>query len=134
MKFLMDGHVLDLQHSFFNMTIATNNEPIVKEDYIINTIIWMWAKIISRSILECKFLEFKKLVETTCVQVFEIMEDGCSFLVVVVMKNKLKNYLIYHLDMCIHFYVHIFYIIENSFLKRPSLNGGTWKAWYCLDA
>ncbi len=106
----------------------------MKEDYIMNTIIWMWAKFISRSILEHKFLEFIKLVETTCVQVFEIMEDGCSFLVVAIMKNKLKNYLIYHLDMCIHFYVQIFYIIENSFLERPSPNGGTWKAWYCLDA
>jgi hypothetical protein len=85
----------------------------------------MGAKIISPSILEHKFLEFIKLVETTCVQVFELMEDGCSFLVVVVMKIKLRNYLIYHLHMCIHFYVQIFYIIENSFLKRPSLNGGT---------
>jgi len=85
----------------------------------------MRAKIISPSILEHKFLEFIKLVETTCEQVFEIMEDGCSFLVVAIMKNKLKNYLIYHLDMCIHFYVQIFYIIENSFLERPSPNGGT---------
>jgi hypothetical protein len=64
----------------------------MKEDYIMNTIIWMWAKIISSSILEHMFLEFVKLVETTCVQVFEIMEDGCSFLVVAVMKNNLRNY------------------------------------------
>jgi hypothetical protein len=106
----------------------------MKEDYITNTIIWMWAKIISCSILEHKFLEFIKLVEATCVQVFENMEEGCSFLVIVVMKNKLKNYLIYHLDMCTHFYVQIFFKIENSFLKRPSPNGGTWKAWYCFDA
>jgi hypothetical protein len=40
----------------------------------------MWAKIISSSILGHKFLEFIKLVETMCVKVFEIMEDGCSFL------------------------------------------------------
>ncbi len=53
----------------------------MEEDYIMNTIIWMWAKIISPSILEHKFLEFIKLVETTCVQVFEIMEDGCSFFI-----------------------------------------------------
>jgi hypothetical protein len=38
------------------------------------------------------------------------------------------------LDMCIHFYVQIFYMIENSLLKRSSPNGGIWKAWYCFDA
>jgi hypothetical protein len=73
----------------------------------------------SSSILKHKFLEFIKLIEIACVQVLRTVEDERCILAIAFMKNKLRNCLTCHLDLCIHFYAQIFYnLLKISFMKR----------------
>jgi hypothetical protein len=38
MKAFLDGHVLDVQCSFYKMTMIVNNEAIMKEDFLVNLV------------------------------------------------------------------------------------------------
>jgi hypothetical protein len=51
-----------LQSSFFKMTMATNNELMLKEVLGKNPVNWLWAKITSFPIFKIKISKFTKLV------------------------------------------------------------------------
>ncbi len=55
-------HMMDLQSSFFKMTMATNNELMLKEVLGKNPVNWLWAKITSFPIFKIKISKFTKLV------------------------------------------------------------------------
>jgi hypothetical protein len=95
-KVLLDGHALDVQCFLFKMTMVVNSEAVMKEESFVNPIIQLWTKINSSSILKCKLSKFIKLAEIACVQVLRFVENEHCFLVVAIMKNKLRNCLTCH--------------------------------------
>jgi hypothetical protein len=112
-KALLDGHALDVQCFFKKMTMVANSEIVMKEESFVNLVIQLWTKINSFSIFKCKLSKCIKLAEIACVQVLGSVENECCFLVVAFMKNKLRNRLTCHLDLCTCFYTQQFYNIEN---------------------
>jgi hypothetical protein len=69
-------------------------------------------------------LEFIKLIEIACVRIVGTMEDEHYFLAMAFMKNKSRNYLTCHLDLCTHFYAQKFYNLSRiSLMKRPWHSG-----------
>ncbi len=77
MKALFDGHALDLQFFFFKMSMVVNNKIIMKNNFAMNLIIQLWAKLNSFAILKNKLSKFIKIFEITCVQVIGFVEDEC---------------------------------------------------------
>jgi len=90
-----------------------NNEIVMKEDYFVNPITWLWVKISFFSIFKHNLSKFIKLAKIAHVQVLVFVEDEHCFSIMAFMKNKLKNLLTFHLDLCIHFFTQQFYNIEN---------------------
>ncbi len=133
MKALLDGHVLDVQCVFFKMTMVANSEAIMKEDFIVNLVTWLWTKISSSSIFKHKLREFIKLVEIAYVQVFGSMENEHCFSIMAFMKNKLKNRLTCHLDLCTSFYAQQFYNIENFPYEKVMIQWKNIKTRYYFD-
>jgi hypothetical protein len=71
--------------------MATNSESVLKEVSKKNLVTRLWAKITSSPILNIKLSKFIKLAEISCVQVLGSIKDEQCFLVVVFIKNKLRN-------------------------------------------
>jgi hypothetical protein len=101
------------------MTMVANSETIMKEEFLVNHVIQLWTKINSSSILKCKLSKCMKLAEIACVQVLGSVENERCFLVVAFMKNKLRNRLTCHLDLCTSFTHNNFTILRISLMKRP---------------
>ncbi len=80
--------------------MVTNNKAIMKKNSFLNRITQLWAKH-NYVIFKHKFLEFIKLANITCIQVFKFVEDEHYFLKVAFIKNKLKNCFTCYLDMCV---------------------------------
>jgi len=112
-KALLDGHALDLQCYFLKTTMTTNGEASMKENFRMNLVTQLWAKLNSYAILKHKLLEFIKLAKTLCVQVFNFVEDEDCFLIMAFIKTKLRGIASCYLDLCIQFYAQCFYMIEN---------------------
>ncbi len=93
--------------------MVATNEAVVKEESLVNRVTRLWTKINSSSIFKRKLSKFIKLVEIACVQVLGSIENECCLSVVAFMKNKLRNRLTCHLDLCLCFYAQQFYNIEN---------------------
>jgi hypothetical protein len=51
-----------VQCFFLKITMVANNEVIMKKDFLVNLVAWLWTKISSSSIFKHKFREFIKLV------------------------------------------------------------------------
>lgn len=103
----------------FEMTMVANNESMLKEVLDKNSITWLWTKISSSPILNIKLLKFIKLAKITCVQVLGFVEDEKSLSTMVFIKNKLRNHLLCHLDLCTWLYMHndMFFGWKSSFFK-----------------
>jgi hypothetical protein len=85
-----------------------------------------YGKINLSSIFKHKFLKFIKLTEIACVQIFGTVEDEHCFLAMAFMKNKWRNRLTCHLDLCTRFYAQKFYnLLKISLMKRPWHSGKT---------
>jgi hypothetical protein len=95
------------------MTMAINNEQIMREKSLVNLVMRLWTKISFFLILKHKLSKFMKLVEIVCVQVLGFVEDERCFFVMAFMKNKLRNWLTCHMDLCIRFFAQQFYTIGN---------------------
>ncbi len=54
MKVILDGYPSNLQCSFLKMIMIVNNELIMKENFDVNLVTWLWANIGSSSILKHK--------------------------------------------------------------------------------
>jgi hypothetical protein len=74
-KVLFTGNVLNLKCSYFKMTVAINNEQIMKEKSLVNLVMRLWTKISSFLILKHKLSKFMKLIEITHVQVLGFVKD-----------------------------------------------------------
>jgi hypothetical protein len=108
------------------MIMVTNSELIMKGDSLMNHVTQLWTKINLSSILKHKFLEFIKLIEIACVQILGTMEDEHCFSTMAFMKNKSRNHLTCHLDLCTRFYAQKFYnLLRISLMKRPWRSGRT---------
>jgi hypothetical protein len=68
-------HDLDLQSSHFKVTMMHSSETILREESSFNPMTRLWLKIIANHILNHKLLKFMKLVETSVLQVFGLVED-----------------------------------------------------------
>jgi hypothetical protein len=102
---------------FKNIYMVANNEPTMKDDSLLNYIIWLWAKFPSSSTNSSNVL---KLVDVACVQILEYVEYEHCFFVLVFMKSKLKNCVAYHLDLYMCFLHNDFALLKKFLLKRPS--------------
>jgi hypothetical protein len=60
-----------------------------------------------------KLLEFIKLVKITSVHVLGSVKDEWCFSAMAFIKNKLRNHLSCHLDLCTWFYVQQIYKLED---------------------
>jgi hypothetical protein len=100
MKVILDGYPSYLQCSFFKMIMIVNIELIMKENFDVNLVTWLWANIGSSYILKHKLSKCMKLSKISCVQVLGSMKDEQCFSTMAFRKNKLKNHLITHLDLC----------------------------------
>jgi hypothetical protein len=112
-------------NDFPKMITVANSKTIMKDDFLVNLVTWLWAKLRSLSIPKQNLLKFIKVVEIACVQFFGFMEGEHKFSSMKFMKNKLKNYLIFHLDLCIHFMHKSFKTFKITFLKRQWPSGKT---------
>ncbi len=99
---LFSTHDLDLQSSHFMVTMMHNYEAILREENNLNLMIRLWCKITTNPILNHKLSKFMKLVEIVIVQVFNLVEDECTFNTISFMKNRLQKWLNIHLDLYIH--------------------------------
>jgi len=81
--------------------MSHNAEPIMVESSDNNFVSRLWMKIISFPIMICKLSEYKKLVEIAMVQVLGFVEDERTFSNLTFMKNRLRNRLTTHLDVCV---------------------------------
>jgi hypothetical protein len=93
--------------------MITNGEASMKENFCMNLVTQLWAKLSSYAILKHKLLEFIKLAKTLCAQVFNFVEDEDCFLAMAFIKTKSRGIASCHLDLCIQFYAQCFYMIEN---------------------
>ncbi len=121
MKAFLDGHALDVHCFKKKMTMVTNSEVVMKEDSLVNLVTRLWTEINSSSILKCKLSKFIKLVKIACVLVLRFVKDECYFSTMSFIKNKLKNCLTCHLDLCICFYAQQFYNIENFHFEEAMI-------------
>ncbi len=120
MKSMLDGYVLDLQCSFYKMTMITNNKLVMKEKFDVNSIIRSWTKIRFSSILKHKLLKFMKLAKIARVHIFGSIEDEQCFKKRTFMKNKLKPPIwICAFNSMRNASTHF----KTSLLERPSSNG-----------
>jgi len=110
-------------NDFPKMIMVANSEAIMKDASLVNLVTWLWAKLRSFSILKHNLLEFMKVVEIACVQFFGFMEGEHNFSSMKFMENKLKNYSILHLNLCIIFMHKSFKTFKISFLKKPWPSG-----------
>jgi len=81
--------------------MSHNVEPIMVKSFDNNFVSRLWMKIISFPILICKLSEYKKLVEIAMVRVLGFVEDERTFSNLTFMKNRLRNRLTTHLDVCV---------------------------------
>jgi hypothetical protein len=134
---LLDPYELDLPCLFFKMTMAANNESVLKEvldknnESVLkevldkNLVFQLWAKITYFPIFKIKLLEFFKLAKITCVHVLGFVKDEWCFSTMAFIKDKLRNRLSCHLDLCTWFYVQQLYKLEDFHLKWPLPFGAT---------
>ncbi len=74
----------------------------------------MWALIANNQIIFHKLLEWLKLIGFVCMaMVLGSVEDEWCFFTLSFIKNKLRNWLITHLDLIVHMYAQIFYSLKN---------------------
>jgi hypothetical protein len=88
---LLSVHALDLQVSFFKMTMGHNFDPILYKESDLNPLTKMWHKVFRSPFINHKLLEFIKLVKIVVVQVLGYIEDERIFSTMAFMKIKLWN-------------------------------------------
>ena len=89
---LIDGCTLDLQWSFFKLTMKHNAAYVMVERNDVNPITCLWLKVAASSIiLSVKLNEYLKLAELATVQILGSVEDERTFSNLTFMKSKLRN-------------------------------------------
>lgn len=69
----------------------------------------LWERFGSIGILNNSLSKWFKLVKICMVMVLGSVKDQCTFLNIVLMKTKLWNHLMIHLDLVVWMYAHDFY-------------------------
>lgn len=90
----------------------------MKENFDVNLVTWLWMNIGSFSILKHMLLKFMKLAKIACLQVLGSIKDAQYFSTIAFMKNKSKNHLITHLDLCTWFNAQYFYNLQNCPIEK----------------
>jgi hypothetical protein len=90
-----------------------NYEAILREENNLNLMIRLWCKITTNPILNHKLSKFMKLVEIVIVQVFNLVEDECTFNTISFMKNRLQKRLNIHLDLYTHSFSQWFFTLQS---------------------
>ncbi len=88
-------------------------EAILQEENNKNLMTRLWCKITANPILNHKLSKFMKLVEIVITQVFNLVEDECTFNTISFMKNRLQNRFNIHLDLCTHSFSQRFFTLQN---------------------
>jgi len=73
----------------------------------------MWTLLTINQIICSKLLKWLKLVELSMAMVLGSVEDERCFSNLSIIKNKLRNWLIAHLDLVVWMYAQSFYIIKT---------------------
>jgi hypothetical protein len=106
------------------MTMVANSELVLKEVLDKNPVIRFWAKITYSPIFKIKLLEFIKLAKIRCVHVLGFVKDEWCFSAMAFIKNKLRNHLLCHLDLCSSM-CNKYTNLRTSHLKWPLPFGAT---------
>ncbi len=130
---LLSTHNLDLQLTHFKVTMMHNSKVVLWEESSLNLMTRLWHKIIANPILNHKFLEFMKLAKIVVVlEMFGSIEYEHTFNIMSFMKNRLRNRLNTHLDLCTHFFNQPFCILQ-SFPYDQTITKWQNKIHYCAN-
>ena len=91
MPALINGYTLDLQWSFFKLTMKHHTANVMAERNDVNRVSRLWFKVAASSILSVKLNEYLKLAELATVHILGSLEDERTFSNLTLMKNKLRN-------------------------------------------
>jgi len=85
---LLDSRQLDVQASYFTLTMSHNAEVVMHEPSDVNLVTRMWLKIQSSLLLVLKLSEYIKVTEITLMQVLSLVEDEKTFSNLAFMKSE----------------------------------------------
>jgi hypothetical protein len=85
---LLDSQQLDVQASYFTLTMSHNAEVVMHEPSDVNLVTRMWLKIQSSLLLVLKLSEYIKVTEITLMQVLSLVEDEKTFSNLAFMKSE----------------------------------------------
>jgi hypothetical protein len=113
---MLDGMALDSQAQMFVQTMKNNCINILEMDKKkdCNPLWRLWLRLGANELLTMKMLKWFKLVEICMVQVLGSTKDERCFSTFSFMKNKVRNRLNTHLDMCVKMFGHTFFIFEKN--------------------
>lgn len=130
---LLDGQALDMQSSSFKLTMVHNAEDVLAEQNDLNPVTRIWRKVAASTILAHKLSEFMKLVELAVVQILDSTEDERTFSNLSFMKNKLRNRLTTHLDLCVRVFSQKFFTLANFSYEEAISSWKKQKVRYALE-
>ncbi len=110
---LLDSRQLDVQVSYFRLTMSHNVEAMMQKPSNVNMVIQMWLENQSSPLLVLKLNEYINIVEIVMVQVLGSIEDERTFSNLTFMKSKLCNKLTAHIDLCVCMFTYNFYNVSN---------------------
>jgi hypothetical protein len=110
---LLSAHMLDLQSSHFKMTMLHNFETTLHKKNQLNPLTRLWCKISTFVVFNFNLSEYIKLAKIIVVQVIGLVEDEWTFNTIAFMKNKSRNRLSTHIDLCIRFHNHQLFALQN---------------------
>jgi hypothetical protein len=108
-----------LQSSFFKKIMLHDFEVVFWKENDLDPLTNLWCEVFSFPILNHKLLEYIKLVEIAIVQVLSSDKNNQTFNIVSFMKNKLRNSVSTHLDLCTRFFNQHLFTFQSFLMIGP---------------
>jgi hypothetical protein len=86
---ILDVNILDMQSSFFKITMMSNAQWAMDQPMDVNPMFGFWKKFSSNALLCVQFSEFMKVEKLCVVQIKGYVEDERTFLTLTFMKTRL---------------------------------------------
>jgi hypothetical protein len=115
---LLNARTLDLQTSFFKLTIKSNAKSALEELHDMNPATKLWTKLDSNTLLFSCLSEYMKVADIDLTAVLESVEDERTFSTLKFMKSKLRTRLGPHLDTTMRMFSQGFYNQEMFFYQE----------------
>ena len=127
----LDIHYLELQNSFFKITMISHAQVAMSLPVTKNPMSWVWRKLSSNVLISTKLSEFMKVVEIAHIQVLGSVENERTFSSLSFLKSKLRNQLTWSrlggMHVCTRL-LHIEHIpLPSNNFKLKWLEGSLWR-------